>query len=69
MDFNIDTVEYYEKYFLVDGKPAPPLSEFDKDFLRNVNKISSGEVIMIRGRQTKKRLLSKVLEEYKSLKG
>lgn len=68
MDVNIDLVEYYEKYFLVDGKPPPPLSEWDKDFLRNAHKIPEG-MIFIRGRQMKRTLLSRVLEQLKSLKG
>lgn len=72
MGNNIDPVEYYEKYFLVDGKPAPPLSEWDKDFLRTIHKMTQEDiqgVIIIRGRQIKRTLFSKVLEQLKSLKG
>jgi hypothetical protein len=66
---NIDPVEFYEKYWrLEDGSKPPPLSDWDKDFLRNAHLIASGKMIMIRGRQAKRTLLSQALKELESLK-
>lgn len=45
---NITHQEFYEKYWLINGKKPPPLTDFDKELFAAFDNIKEGEQIIWR---------------------
>jgi hypothetical protein len=62
----ISAVEFFEKYYTIDGKPTPPLTNFQKALLTAWD---NGKVLVYtRGRQHGIGILEKAFTEYKKSK-
>jgi hypothetical protein len=63
--------EFYEKYWLIDGKKPPPLSEFDKSLFAAFDNLKDGEQITwtkARGRhRLSKCIQDKIIKQYEKL--
>lgn len=58
--------EYYEKYFLIDGKPPPPLTDSQKEFLKLYDSVKDnpdiGGIKVFQGRRRGYLILFKSIE-------